>query len=54
MKNYSTAYDEIREDCRLDTIEDFRDEFAWNLESDRLLDPDEVSEDYLDYLVGFE
>lgn len=50
----SSAIDEIREDVNLDYVQDFGDEHYWNLESDQVLDAESVSDDYLDFLLGFE
>ena len=53
-KSYSNPYDEILKEARLDDIQAFSDEHFWNLESDLPLNTEQVSEDYLDYLLGFE
>ncbi|MEM8779334.1 MAG: hypothetical protein AAGF26_10780 [Cyanobacteria bacterium P01_G01_bin.49] len=53
-KSDSNPCDGIREEFRLDQIQAFSDEHYWNLESDQLLETELVSDDYLDFLVGFE
>ncbi|MGK7878486.1 MAG: hypothetical protein AB4060_00035 [Crocosphaera sp.] len=53
-KNYSTIYDEIREDCRLDSLQDLGNVHSQHPDGDYLCEVDDVTEDYLDYLLGFD
>ena len=53
-KNYSTVYDEIREECRLDYLQDLGNVYYQHQDGARLLEIDDISEVTLDYLVGFE
>ncbi len=53
-KTYSTVYDEIREDCRLDYLQDLGNVHSQHPDGDYLCEVDDVSQDYLDYLLGFE
>ena len=53
-KTYSTVYDEIREDCRLDYLQDLGNVHCQHPDGDLLCEVDDITEDYLDYLLGFE
>ena len=53
-KTYSTVYDEIREDCRLDSLYDLGNVHSQHPDGDYLCEVDDVSEDYLDFLLGYE
>ena len=53
-KNYSTVYDEIREDCRLDYLQDLGNVHSQHPDGDYLCEVEDVSEDYLDFLLGYE
>ena len=53
-KTHSTVYDEIREDCRLDYLQDLGNVHSQHPDGDYLCEVDDVSEDYLDYVLGFE
>ena len=53
-KTYSTVYDEIREDCRLDYLQDLGNVHSQHPDGDYLCEVDDISEDYLDYVLGFE
>ena len=54
LKRYSSTYDEIREEIRSDSFQDFNDEYGWNKESDLVYEQDDMTEDYLDSLVMFD
>ncbi len=53
-KTYSTVYDEIREDCRLDSLYDLSNVHSQHPDGDYLCEVEDVSEDYLDFLLGYE
>ncbi len=53
-KTYSTVYDEIREDCRLDSLYDLGNVHSQHPDGDYLCEVEDVSEDYLDFLLGYE
>ncbi len=53
-KNYSTVYDEIREDCRLDYLQDLSNVHSQHPDGDYLCEVEDISEDYLDFLLGYE
>ncbi|MGK7933330.1 MAG: hypothetical protein AB4041_18120 [Microcystaceae cyanobacterium] len=53
-KTHSTVYDEIREDCRLDYLQDLSNVHSQHPDGDYLCEVDDISEDYLDYVLGFE
>ena len=53
-KNHSTVYDEIREDCRLDYLQDLGNVHSQHPDGDLLFEVDEESEDCLDHLLGYE
>ncbi|MGK7957759.1 MAG: hypothetical protein AB4063_21285 [Crocosphaera sp.] len=53
-KTHSTVYDEIREDCRLDYLQDLGNLHSQHPDGDYLCEVEDVSEDYLDYVLGFE
>ncbi|WP_198648722.1 hypothetical protein [Cyanothece sp. BG0011] len=53
-KRYSTTHDEIREEIRLDTYQEFNDEYGWDKQSDLVCEQEDLTEDYLDSLSIFE
>ncbi|MDJ0730321.1 MAG: hypothetical protein QNJ33_10060 [Crocosphaera sp.] len=53
-KTYSTVYDEIREDCRLDSLHDLSNVHSQHPDGDYLCEVEDISEDYLDFLLGYE
>ena len=53
-KRYSTTHDEIREEIRLDTFQEFNDEYGWDKLSDLVCEQEDLTEDYLDSLIVFE
>ena len=53
-KRYSTTHDEIREEIRLDSFQEFNDEYGWDKESDLVCEQEDLTEDYLDSLIVFE
>lgn len=53
-KRYSTTHDEIREEIKLDTFQEFNDEYGWDKESDLVCEQEDLTEDYLDSLIIFE
>ena len=53
-RNHSTVYDEIREDCRLDSLQDLGNVYSQHPDGELLFEVDDVSEDYLDFLLGYE
>ncbi|EAZ89375.1 hypothetical protein [Crocosphaera chwakensis] len=53
-KSYSNSHNEIREDIRLDSFQEFNDEYGRNKESDLVGEQEDLTEDYLDSLSIFE
>lgn len=53
-KSYSTVYDEIREDCRLDSLDNLDNVHYQHPDGDYLCEVEDINEDYLDYLLGYE
>lgn len=53
-QNLHNAIDEIRDEIRLDKIQSFGDEYYWNEESDFEVLYEDVSPDYIDFLLSFE
>ncbi|ACB54238.1 hypothetical protein cce_4892 [Crocosphaera subtropica ATCC 51142] len=53
-RNHSTVYDEIREDCRLDSLDNLGNVHYQHPDGDYLCEVEDISEDYLDYLLGYE
>ncbi len=51
---HSTVYDEIREECRLDSLQDLSNVYSQHPDGELLFEVEDISEDYLDYLLGFE
>lgn len=53
-RSYSTVYDEIREDCRLDSLDNLDNVHYQHPDGDYLCEVEDINEDYLDYLLGYE
>ncbi len=53
-KSYSNYHNEIREGIRLDSFQEFNDEYGRNKESDLVCEQEDLTEDYLDSLSIFE
>ncbi|EAZ89500.1 hypothetical protein [Crocosphaera chwakensis] len=53
-KSYSNSHNEIREDIRLDSYQEFNDEYGQNKESDLVCEQEDITEDYLDSIILYD